>query len=57
MSVIFLFADGVGIGDDVPHNPFSMGDFRIFQRLTGQERMVCGADVGALDAGLGVRRC
>jgi hypothetical protein len=54
MSVIFLFADGVGIGDDVPHNPFSMGDFRIFQRLTGQERMVCGADVGALDAGLGV---
>lgn len=54
MAVIFLFADGVGIGDEAPHNPFSRIDFRVFQRLTGQERMVRGVDVGALDAGLGV---
>ena len=54
MAVVFLFVDGVGIGDDAPHNPFSTHDFRIFQRLTGQERMVCGVDVGALDARLGV---
>lgn len=54
MAVVFLFVDGVGIGDDGPHNPFSTIEFRIFQRLTGQERMVHGADVGALDAGLGV---
>lgn len=54
MAVVFLFVDGVGVGEDVPTNPFASGRFHTVQRMADQERMVLGADVPCLDACLGV---
>lgn len=35
MSVIFIFIDGVGLGEAVEHNPFSEKTYESFQILTG----------------------
>lgn len=35
MSLIFLFVDGVGLGDEVDHNPFFSNSYKAFRRLTG----------------------
>lgn len=35
MSVIFLFIDGVGLGEDDDHNPFTQNDYEAFTRMTG----------------------
>lgn len=53
MAVFFLFIDGVGLGEDLDHNPFARMDFHIAQRIIGQERMIYGSHRG-LDARLGV---
>lgn len=35
MSVIFLFIDGVGLGEEDDHNPFTQNDCEAFTRMTG----------------------
>ena len=35
MSVIFIFIDGVGLGEDAAHNPFSKSRYPSFESLTG----------------------
>lgn len=35
MSLIFLFIDGVGLGDEAKHNPFIADSYEAFNRLTG----------------------
>ncbi|MBD3617187.1 MAG: hypothetical protein HUJ22_11515 [Gracilimonas sp.] len=35
MSVIFIFIDGVGLGEDEPSNPFSENRYESFEILTG----------------------
>ncbi len=54
MAVFFLFIDGVGLGEDAPHNPFSSLDFRVAQEITGHETMVKRNDHEGLDACLSV---
>lgn len=36
--ILFVFLDGVGLGPDGPHNPFSHHDGRAFRRLAGNDR-------------------
>lgn len=35
MGVIFLFIDGVGLGEDDDHNPFTQNDYEAFTCMTG----------------------
>jgi 2,3-bisphosphoglycerate-independent phosphoglycerate mutase len=63
MSTLFLFIDGLGLGETSLHNPLSMRDFQGFQHLTGQKRWVIehfsssqsskGSFYKAIDARLG----
>ncbi len=37
MAVIFIFMDGVGIGEDSSHNPFSTHQYASFEQLAGDQ--------------------
>ncbi|MCL4254094.1 MAG: hypothetical protein KJ043_09975 [Anaerolineae bacterium] len=42
--ILLIFLDGVGLGDDVPHNPFAIADFPSLHTLSGRKRWL--RDVG-----------
>jgi 2,3-bisphosphoglycerate-independent phosphoglycerate mutase len=63
MRVLFIFMDGIGLGDDDPRkNPFARADMPALQALLGGRRLIAAsapfvgerASLLALDAGLGV---
>lgn len=62
MSVIFLFVDGVGLGDEASHNPFVQNTFRAFRRMSGGQSFTRAAEpfangrhlFKAIDATLGI---
>jgi 2,3-bisphosphoglycerate-independent phosphoglycerate mutase len=45
MSVLFLFIDGIGIGEDHTKNPFFSGNYPGFSQLCGAQNMTQSADV------------
>lgn len=61
MSVLFIFIDGVGIGNDSNENPFSIDNYESFQILSGEQFYKDGKEVSTknhiykrIDANLGV---
>jgi hypothetical protein len=44
LSVIFLFIDGVGLGDHSDDNPFSLREYASFNRLTGSDFNIDSAE-------------
>lgn len=44
MAIIFVFIDGVGLGDATPDNPFSVDEYESFQRLAGGQSFTRRAD-------------
>ncbi len=62
MALVFIFIDGVGLGADNEHNPFTMNDYPAFSAMTGGQRFTSAAEkykngnhfFGPIDACLGV---
>lgn len=44
MSVIFLFIDGVGLGDEESYNPFLRNDYDAFKSMTDGQPFTCKAE-------------
>lgn len=44
MSVIFLFIDGVGLGDETGHNPFHQNNYEAFTKMAGDQPFTGSAE-------------
>ncbi|MGK7371222.1 MAG: alkaline phosphatase family protein [Candidatus Halalkalibacterium sp. M3_1C_030] len=44
MGVIFLFIDGVGLGDEESHNPFTQKEYDAFKSMTDGQPFTCQAE-------------
>ncbi len=44
MALVFIFIDGVGLGTDNGHNPFTMNDYSAFSAMAGGQAFTSGAE-------------